>query len=170
MKYKKLTFFIFKLSGHLYLLRSLKFKDILNTYNKIFDDKDPMGMNIETKLTMLKASFSIISKLLLTINDSLSYLNKLKQQIENIGYKDEDTSRELYVYNFLINSIMEIKNLWEILMKMTNQYLTIQLKNENFGYYFKIQEKLFCIQRYVCSIRIIPENINLRKSEEIKVF
>jgi hypothetical protein len=164
MKYKKLTFFIFKLSGHLFLLRSLKFKDVIDTFNKIFNDSDEIGMNIELKLTKLKSSFSIISKLLNTIDESLSYLDKLKTQIEKTGYNDVGIGRELYVYNYLINSIIEIKTLWEIIMKMTNQYLNMQIKNENFSYYFKIHEKLFCIHRYVNSLEIIPESLAQKKS------
>jgi len=163
MKYKKLTFFIFKLSGHLYLLRSLKFKDVIECFNKIFNDNDEIGMNMELKLSLLKSSFSIISKLVNTIEESLSYLEKLKLQIEYIGYKDEEIGREVYVYDFLINSITEIKSLWKILMKMTNQYLNIQLKNDNFQYFFKIYEKLYCIHRYVTSIMIIPENLTFIK-------
>jgi hypothetical protein len=170
MKYKKLTFFIYKLSGHLYLLRSLKFKDVIDTFNKIFNDSDEIGMNIELKLTKLKSSFSIISKLLNTIEESLSYLDKLKLQIENIGYKDEGIGRELYVYNYLINSIIEIKTLWEIIMKMTNQYLTIQLKNENFSYYFKMHEKLYCIHRYVNSLEIIPESLTMQKQGILNIL
>lgn len=169
MKYKKLTYFIFKLSGHLYLLRSLKFKDVMDTFKKIFNDADEIGMNIELKLSLLKSSFSVISKLINTIDESLSYLTKLKQQIENIGFKDQDISREIYIYNFLINSITEVKNMWEILMKMTNQYLAMQLKNENFSYYFKIQEKLYCIHRYITSIKIMPESI-LKKGKNFYIF
>ena len=55
-------------------------------------------------------------------------------------------------------------------MKMTNQYLTIQLKNENFSYYFKMHEKLYCIHRYVNSLEIIPESLTMQKQGILNIL
>ena len=157
MRYKKLQFFIYKLSAYLYLFKSLKFKNVIDSFKKIFDEKDNRDMNIESKLIILRNSFSILTNLLAEIDKSLSYVDKLKEQIKQGNIDNEDKIRELYVYDYLINSIMEVRELWELLMKMTNEYLKLQIRNDQFAYYFEVQQKLYFIHKYVLSIEILSD-------------
>lgn len=166
MKYKKLQFFIYKLSASLYLFRSFKFKNVIDSFKIIFEEKDSRDMNIESKLISLKSSFNILTKLLVEIDQSLGFFNKLREQIEQGTIDSEEKFRELYVYDYLINSIREIRELWELLMKMTNEYLKMQIKNDQFVYYFEIQQKLFCIHKYVLSIEIITDKKSINKKSK----
>lgn len=170
MKYKKISFFIFKMSAHLYLFRSLKFKNIIAAYKKILEENDDIGMNIESKLTLLQSSFNIINVLLKSIDKSLGFTDKLKEQIKQSIIDNEEKQRELYIYDYIINSLLEIRELWEILMKITNEYLKLQIKNEQFAYYFEIQQKLHCIHRYVISIDIIPDNNLIKQLKNGKSY
>lgn len=151
------------MSAVLYLFKSLKFKNVVDAFKKVFEEKDERDMNLESKLLYLRSSFEIICKLLKEIDEKLSLVKNLKDQIKQGFIKDEERARELYVYDYLCDSINEVKELWELLMKMTYEYSKLQIKNDQFAYYFDVQQKLYCVHRYILSIDIIPNKNVINK-------
>ncbi len=129
----------------------------MDAYKKIFEEKDSMDNNIEFKLLSLSNSFNILNKLITEIDKPLEYLKNLKEQINLKIITNEEKYSELYIYKYLISSIKQIRELWVLLMKMTFEYLKLQIKNNQFAYYFEVQQKLYCIHRYILSINILPE-------------
>ena len=147
------------MSSLFYLFKSFRFQNVLDSFNKVFETKNEKDMNIEARLHFVKNSFNILNTLLKSIDKFLSFTDNVDIQVKENLKDDEEISREMFIYKYINDSIREIRKLWDILMKMTYEYLKLQIKNDQFAYYFLIQEKLYCIHRYIVSINLVPEKI-----------